>query len=58
MVRLANVDEEVQTHDIDIVNLDETMTTLQTSMSDLEDIVDSVDDDVTALNVENNEMQQ
>ena len=51
MVKLANVDEEVQTHDTDIVNLDETM-------SDLEDIVDSVDDDVTALNVENDEMQQ
>ena len=58
MIKLANVDEEVQTHDSDIVNLDETMTTLQESMSDLEDIVDSVEDEVTALNVENDEMQQ
>ena len=58
MIRLANVDEEVQTHDTDITNLDETMTMLQVSMSDLEDIVDSVEDDVTALNVENDEIQQ
>ena len=58
MIRLANVDEEVQTHDTDITNLDETMTTLQVSMSDLEDIVDSAEDDVTALNVENDEIQQ
>ena len=47
-----------QTHDTDINNLDETMATLQLSMSDLEDIVDSVEDDVTALNVENDEIQQ
>ena len=47
-----------QTHNTDINNMDETMATLQLSMSDLEDIVDSVEDDVTALNVENDEIQQ
>ena len=58
MIRLANVDEEVQIHDTDITNLDETMTTLQASMSDLEDTVDTVEDGVAAIDVENDEIQQ
>ena len=47
----------MQTQDVDIGNLDETMTTLQVSMSDLENTVDVVEDDVTALTVENDEIQ-
>ena len=57
-MKLTNLEEEVQSHDIDISNLDETMTTLQASMSDLEDTVETVEDSMTVLETENNEIQQ
>ena len=54
-VRLTNLE---QSHDTDITTLDETITTLQISMSDFEDTVDAVEDTMTALETENDEIQQ
>ena len=57
-VRLSNLEEVVQTHETDIISLNEAMAMLEVSMSDLEDTVDSVEDSMMAIENENDEIQQ